>query len=485
MWCGAAARSSSDSTPAAAGVDDDALWRMAPWHLRAAARVADAVEWCSWQFMAFLRKPAPPRRPGLLGKIVPSISPSRKLAMLVVLLLAGIGMSHEARAAGTLDTIANSVQTTSATWLASGLGLALKLASVFLFITGVVHFSRTYIRERSVPAAGKAMLDFGMSVALPWVVIFSLTTAPSGSLGVLSIASQVGAAYGLAPITPSGVLQNGTTIATKVLQNGMAALNTSYSLTPLPSGSLWSIITGAYSALEGALWSGIFAAIIIVLLFITWIAIVYVFFTLAVELVLVTMEAYIILPLGAWTAAFQVGPMGGFAGNFWGAVIAAIIRFLVIWALVAIATPIANLWPTQIANMHLNALPTSLSGLGGYVSGAFKGIASVCIDAFVVKTLFGKSAQLAEAVMSGRSALGGSGGELLGAAGGAAVGAVHGGITGGPSGAAAGAVYGGMSGVRGAASSALIARMRGGGPSASSTVYNDNRSVNIDTVNMS
>jgi len=467
MWCGAPR--AVEAPPDA--VSDEAWLRSAPWQWRVAARIGDAVEGASLRIIAFLRLRGRPRR-GIWKKIFPEalfpvVAPSRKVGMVVVAVFVALAMMHSAQAAGTLDQIATIGQSEGAGWLATGLSLAYGIASAIIVVLGITHFTRSYIRDRSIPAAAKSMLDFGLSVALPWVLIGSLTggvNAGGGGLSILSIAQQVGASYCsppgsgncLAPITPSGVLQNGLTIATEVLQNGFNAMNSAEALPPL-SSNWWTAAGQVASEAGGIIMAMVFGLIMIVLLLLTWVAIVYVFFTLAVELVMVTFEVYFVLPLGAWTAGFQVGPMAGFAGNYWGAILAAIIRFLVIWALVAIGNKIALLWPAQIAAVHFNQIPTTFGALGGFVAGGFKAIVAVCIDAFVLKTVFGNAAALAESVMSGRSALGGSGAQFTGGAGSAAGGIALGAVTGGAGGAALGA----MSGARGAASSALISRMRG------------------------
>lgn len=473
-WCGpGAAAVPSTIVVDGGGLTDDELLALAPWKLRVGAQIADAIEWALWKVIAFLRKPAPelvlPVQPSrwdrtvyAYRRVVPRLAPSRQIGVLLLMLIAFVAIP--AAAQSTLDQIASVATQDSVGWLSTGLNLAFGIASTFLLTLGIIHFVKTYFSEgRSVPAAVKAMLGFAASVALPWVLLGSFSGAfcfggCSGPGSVLSIAQDVGSAYGLAPVTPSGVLRNGVTIATEVLQTGAnkVAQSIANAFPPL-TGSWWDKLGQALSETGGFLAALVVIIILLLLLLVTWVAIVYVFFVLAVDLLLITIEAYFVIPLGAWTAGFQVGPLAGLAGNFWGAILGAVIRFIVVWALVALAQPIANLWPTQIAAANLNTIPNNIGALGTYVAGGFKLIVTICVDAFVLKTLFSKATQLAESVVSGRSALGGSGGQMVGgaanAAGGLAIGAATGGV--------GGAAMGGMTGARGAASAALISRMRG------------------------
>lgn len=387
-----------------------------------------------------------------------------RLGFLAFILLS-VMYPHQAKG-GVLDTFATSLAGPAAIYMQKGLSLGFDIAMAFFAVSAIIKATTTYFTERTIPAVARQLLSFALQAGIPLVVVGMLSgnIGSVGPISVFNLAQQIGTLVGIpgAGVTPSGIMQNGVGTANHVFGAGLQQLVAAMTPT-MPTGNIWQIIGSAATEAIGFMITAVFSGMIVFTLAMVWVVIFFLYGGLAVELMLVTIETYITISLGSWTLGLSTSPLSGLAGNYWGAVIGAIVRFITIFALNAVGGTLATTFVTYANSAHFNTLPTSLAGLGAYVSGGILTYISILTSAWVLGKVFSEVAKLSDAIMSGKSALGGAGHQAVVGTAMAAAEKVGGAAMAMATGGASAAALGAMVGAKGVASAKLIGMMRAGG----------------------
>ena len=385
------------------------------------------------------------------------------------IMLGALFMPHKAKAAGFgLDALQAQYASMGSAWMANSLALATAISG--LVLTAV--FSYRFFKAVGMAKGNIAVVAPGMvTVAIECVVPFLIVTGLPGVIGdLMALANSIGAVIGVPTgLTPDAVMAQGIDLGFKTFTGIMGGYLGSV---PAEAAKL-PPCTGSWTdqlACNIGHWASIGAASaavahsvdkVFIIAGIFCLCIMYCFAMLAGELLVTTIQAYITIPLAAWTFGFTGTPVQGAAGNGAGAIMGSLARWLTIFSLIAVATSTAVLMASALGPAMAPKLPTDMAGgvadVLGFNFGWLKPLASAALGMVILLKVTGKAGDLAESVMSGRGVLSGANPVSIGvgaaqnvtnATAGAGIGAATGG--------AGAAALGAMQGARGAASSAML-----------------------------
>jgi hypothetical protein len=370
--------------------------------------------------------------------------------------------------AGGLDSAAQEFQSIGTGWMGNAASLAAGLSGLALTAMFAYRVAQLVADARGdFRAAQPHLYRLVLDSALPFYIV-TVAVLPALS-GVIGLANALGARLGITVQTsPDAVFSQGFNAAWTAFQNIVTGyvngtIQNALNLPPCTGNAIqvamcnvgeWSergaILAASAKNLDMVvLIAGIFAGIMI-----------YCFALLAAELLVAIAVTSLTLPLAAWTIGFT-GTVGESHAHAWGAILAAVNRYLVVGALCVVAGTIASRFTsglgTALAPPPPSNLQTGVALLTNF--GWFRPLLTAAIGCWILTKLAQKASDMAESIVSGRGIISGAASAHQAAA--STANTVGGVVVGGATGGLSGAALGGMQGTKGAASSAAMrARMR-------------------------
>jgi type IV secretion system protein TrbL len=354
----------------------------------------------------------------------------------MIAIVGGIAVHPHVAHAQVLNALETTVEGATGGWLGRAIGVAQAIFLVLVGWTIMYNIVYYYVAFETVRGMFGVISRTVLSVAIPWLVLFQW--APTSVATVIGWATNIGndIVGGTAPPpTPDNVVILGINIGWGLLQKSFVAVQTSH--------FQFSVLTAAsdlgYDATQ------MFVDVIFVLAaFLLCIVMIAAFTFIAVELVMAFLNAYFVLPLGAWTLGFTATPgTAGIGMSWWTALIQVSVRFIAILAAVSFAQNIGLQWQAQLAAIvpNWNQLPNGGGGTPPPIDiGALKTMISMALGACALLYLVMNLPRLASSIISGAPVLSGAG-VVTGASVGVAA------LAGGAAGMAAGPALGAMGGL--------------------------------------
>jgi hypothetical protein len=299
-------------------------------------------------------------------------------ALFIMSMVGGIVTRHPAHAQ-VLNSIETTVEGATGGWLANAIEVAKEIFMVLIGWTIMYNIVFYYMSFETVRGMFSVILRSLMHVAIPYLVLFVWAPTSVGTVITWAVNISGDITNNTAPpVRPDAVVTEGVNIGWGLLQKSFNAVQQSHFQFDFRNAGndLGYDATQMFVDVLFVLAAAILCVVMIAA-----------FTFIAVELVMAFLNAYFVLPLGAWTLGFMGTPGTSNIGmSWWTALIQVSVRFIAILAAVSFAQNIGLQWQTDLAGVTTgwNQLPQGPPGGGAPPPvdiGALKTIISMALGA--------------------------------------------------------------------------------------------------------